>query len=113
MRSMILLLVIFFVQTVPALGGEMKADEQQTYAFFYFMKGDQDAVMQAVPLHVEYWKALQPDGFQGGPFADHSGGMVVFRADNEESALDIVQQDPFMQRRVIGDHWLKGWQIHE
>lgn len=51
-------------------------------AYFYFMKNDPDRIRSVVPLHVEYWKGSGLEGYMGGPFADRSGGLITFEAEN-------------------------------
>jgi uncharacterized protein YciI len=81
------------------------------YAFFYFMKEDPQAVRAAVPRHIDYWKALAPADYLGGPFADRSGGLITFSAPNEAEAESFVSSDPFVTAGVLSQRWLKPWVV--
>lgn len=107
------LMAVLVVLTVAAMayGGSMHSGEDQTYAYFYFMQGQPDAARALVPSHVSYWQGMQLEGYQGGPFVDHSGGMILFSASSEERAQELVAGDPFVKGGVIGESWLKAWRV--
>jgi len=48
------------------------------FAYAYHVKGDPAEIREVVPQHVAYWKALNPDGYRGGPFSDRTGGLITF-----------------------------------
>jgi hypothetical protein len=79
------------------------------FAYFYFMTDDADRVREAAPDHAAYWQDLQLDGYQGGPFADRSGGLIVFAADSVDHAGRLVGDDPFIRHGLLADRWLKQW----
>jgi uncharacterized protein YciI len=79
------------------------------FAFFYFMVAESGAIPQAVPQHVQYWDAHRSPGYIGGPFADRSGGLIVFEAADLSSAEEIVRNDPFVKEEVLAQSWLKEW----
>lgn len=83
----------------------------KTFAFFYFMDGDPDDINKIAPKHTVYWRGQQLPGYQGGPFADWSGGMIIFQAPDRETAARLVAHDPFMLGEVLGRHWLKEWDV--
>lgn len=83
-----------------------------TYVYYYFMDGTPEAIGKAVPGHIQYWESLRLREFQGGPFGDRSGGMIVFQASDMQSAKRIVADDPFVVQEVIGQSWLKQWLVH-
>jgi uncharacterized protein YciI len=62
-----------------------------------------------VPAHIQYWRAANHPEFVGGPFADHTGGLISFAAPSLEAALAIVEQDPFVLENVIEQKWIKEW----
>ncbi|WP_139167343.1 YciI family protein [Maridesulfovibrio ferrireducens] len=90
----------------------MKKDTTQTYVYFYFMKKKPEIIKQAAPDHAKYWMSLKLDGYKGGPFADRSGGMILFKAKSKESASMTVAGDPFVIHDLIGESWLKPWVAH-
>ena len=67
-------------------------------AYFYFMKQEPDRVRAAAPSHAAYWQALALDRYRGGPFADMSGGLIVFDGESQEHAERLVSGDPFLRR---------------
>jgi uncharacterized protein YciI len=81
------------------------------YAYFYFMKEEPEKIGQIVPQHIEYWQELNIDGYQGGPFADRSGGHITFTSDNIDQARDIVKKDPFYREDLLADRWIKEWLV--
>lgn len=111
-KVLLVTFVILICWATSSLGGDMQKSDVRTYAFFYFMQGAPDAIGQVVPAHIEYWKTLQLAEFQGGPFNDDSGGMLVFQADNDAQAEEFVAGDPFVTHGLLSDSWLKAWQVH-
>jgi uncharacterized protein YciI len=47
--------------------------------------------------------------YSGGPFADHSGGLISFAAQNLEEAREIILRDPFIEEDLIEQKWIKEW----
>jgi uncharacterized protein YciI len=82
----------------------------RSFVFFYLMKPQPEGIRETVPLHVEYWKSLNLAGYSGGPFADRSGGLIVFDATSLEEATRMVDGDPFAGRGLLQSHWIKEWQ---
>jgi uncharacterized protein YciI len=79
------------------------------FAFFYFMVQESESIADAVPRHVRYWGTYRPPGYMGGPFADRSGGLIVFEASSLASADELVQNDPFVKEGLLARSWLKEW----
>ncbi len=79
------------------------------YAYFYFMAAEPERIREAIPRHVAYWKNLDLPGYIGGPFADRSGGLIIFSAPDSATAEALVLHDPFQEAGVIEKHWLKEW----
>lgn len=54
------------------------------------------------PLHLEYLDRLEQQGrvFAKGPFADGSGGMVIYIADTMEEARELAEGDPYVVKGV-------------
>ncbi|MGZ3318834.1 MAG: YciI family protein, partial [Isosphaeraceae bacterium] len=86
-------------------GGELSP----RFAYVYFMTDDPVRVRAAVPGHVSHWQALRLDGYLGGPFEDHSGGLITFEAEDEEHASRAVNSDPFVVNGLLETYWLKRW----
>jgi hypothetical protein len=58
----------------------------KTFAYFYFMKNEPAKIKSKAPLHAEYWNSLSLTGYLGGPFADRSGGLIIFQCDSEKES---------------------------
>jgi uncharacterized protein YciI len=84
-------------------------EPQCRYAYFYLMKADPDAVRLVAPRHAAYWNKLQLAGYVGGPFADRTGGLIIFEAPDDVEAQRTVTADPFTLEGLIAVHWLKEW----
>jgi uncharacterized protein YciI len=79
------------------------------FAYFYLMEDDPDRVRATVPRHVAHWHNLGLPGYLGGPFADRTGGLITFQADDDHQAQRAVATDPFVQEGLLKAHWLKQW----
>jgi uncharacterized protein YciI len=79
------------------------------FVFFYFMKASSDRIRDTVPLHVQYWKTRDLNGYSGGPFSDRTGGLITFEATNLETAAELVTADPFVTQNLIETKWVKEW----
>jgi hypothetical protein len=56
------------------------------FAYFYLMEDDPDRVRATVPRHVAHWHDLELTGYLGGPFADRTGGLITFQANDDQQA---------------------------
>jgi uncharacterized protein YciI len=81
------------------------------FAYFYFMKNEPDSIQAVVPSHVEYWNKRELDKYLGGPFADRSGGLIIFEAESIADATSIVMNDPFVSEALLEDRWVKEWAV--
>lgn len=81
------------------------------FAHIYFFKPEPDRINAAIPGHGDYWEKLPIAQFLGGPFADHSGGLMVFQAADLDEAGEIVEHDPFVREGLIETRLLKEWAI--
>jgi len=79
------------------------------YVYFYFNRNEPEKIEQVVPMHVRYWRTAALNDYQGGPFADRTGGLIIFRASSLQGATDIVLQDPFILEDLIAQKWIKEW----
>ncbi len=78
-------------------------------AYFYFMKKEPERIRAAAPRHHEYWQQQALGGYLAGPFADRSGGLITFDADDDEQARRLVEGDPFVLEDFLESCWLKEW----
>ena len=79
------------------------------FVYVYHMKRLPDRIRDLVPKHVEYWRSRRLDGYSGGPFADRTGGLIVFDASTIDDANAVADADPFVTSGVIETRWLKEW----
>jgi uncharacterized protein YciI len=82
---------------------------ESRYAYFYLMRDDPDRVGATVPRHVAHWHELQLPDYLGGPFADRTGGLITFQANDDQQAQRAVDADPFVREGLLKAHWLKQW----
>jgi uncharacterized protein YciI len=73
------------------------------------MKRAPDRVSAVAPAHAAYWRALELGGYVGGPFADRSGGLIVFEIGSRDRAARIVAGDPFVREGLVERGWTKEW----
>ncbi len=81
------------------------------FAYFYFMKQEPEKVQQLAPQHIKHWRTNIFDYYQGGPFADWSGGLITFSRENLEEATKLVDEDPFIKEDLLAQYWLKEWVV--
>lgn len=79
------------------------------FVYFYFMKHAPDKIRQTAPLHVDYWHSRNLAEYQGGPFADRSGGLISFAVTDLEKATSLVMNDPFVTEDLLENKWVKEW----
>ncbi|MCD4845332.1 MAG: YciI family protein [Methanosarcinales archaeon] len=73
------------------------------------MKNDPGKIRDIIPEHIRYTKNSKPINYSGGPFSDRGGGLILFEAENMETATELVINDPFITREVIKTRWVKEW----
>jgi uncharacterized protein YciI len=78
-------------------------------AYFYFMKPEPDRVRAVAPSHAAYWQGLALGNYRGGPFADRSGGLIVFDSESREQAEQLISRDPFVRAQLLEHQWIREW----
>ena len=81
------------------------------FAYAYFIEDAGDTIPTTVPAHVAHWQGLSLQRYEGGPFADRKGGLVVFDAASETEAEQAVAADPFVREHLVRASWLKRWLV--
>ena len=79
------------------------------FSFTYFLNDDVENTQKFLGKHVKYWKSMKFEYFKNGPFADKSGGLIIFSSGSIEMAQDIVANDPLLLGRTVQQYWLKEW----
>ena len=77
--------------------------------YVYFMKNVPEKIGEVVPRHIAYWKNQKLKNYSGGPFADRTGGLIMFETTVIEQAMKIVEKDPFLEHDVVDKKWVKEW----
>jgi hypothetical protein len=77
-------------------------------AYVYWMKDD-DRVRTIVAEYAVYWRGLEMPGYEGGPFADRSGGPIKFQADSVEAAQSVIAADPFVREELLESQVVEQW----
>ena len=84
------------------------------YAVEYSYSADDEARSRYRAEHRAYLASLgEQDVVLGsGPFAPHerAGALVVVRADSEEHARQVVEDDPFQVNGVIESYRVTEWE---
>jgi uncharacterized membrane protein len=73
------------------------------FAYFYFMTDDRRRVQSVAPQHAAHWRGLNLLDYSGGPFADRTGGLITFVADELTSAeaAELVETVAALERRAL------------
>lgn len=74
--------------------------------------GDEAARLEVRPRHREYLQGLLAEGklHVSGPWADDSGALIIYEADDEAEARALLAADPYSSAPgVIADVQLKPW----
>jgi len=88
---------------------DIQPNNNRRFIYFYFNRNEPEKIQEVVPAHVQYWKTAELKSYSGGPFADHSGGLISFAAPNLEEAREIILRDPFIQEDLMEQMWIKEW----
>lgn len=78
-------------------------------AYLYFMADEPQLIQTTAAAHAAYWKEQALSGYLGGPFADRSGGLILFEAADRDQAALLVSGDPFLRQGLLTDHWVEEW----
>jgi uncharacterized protein len=77
-------------------------------AFLETIDKEKDA--EILPAHLEYLYRLIDEGkvFAKGPFTDHSGGLIIYKASSYEEAMEWASKDPVVSentRKLTMKEW--------
>jgi uncharacterized protein len=78
------------------------------FAVFLPMKDEEKSKLYR-PDHLTYLQQKLEAGyiFAKGPFADGTGGLVIYKADSFEQVEAMVKADPYVVKEA------RGFEIHE
>jgi len=79
------------------------------FIFVYLLDEDFEKTKKYLGAHVTYWKSKKFGYFKNGPFADKSGGLIIFSSVGYEQAEKIVASDPLLLGNAIKQYWFKEW----
>jgi uncharacterized protein YciI len=76
---------------------------------------DQEKNVTLRPQHLDFLKGQEAQGriFARGPFANGSGGLVIYRAESLQEATTLAESDPYVShgaRRLELHEWLMAAQ---
>lgn len=74
---------------------------------------DAERIAQVRPTHRDYLQSLLDDGkiHESGPFTDDSGALIVYNADSEADAKELLANDPFITGGVVAEASIKEWKV--
>jgi uncharacterized protein YciI len=74
---------------------------------------DEELRLQTRPVHREYLRSLLDAGklSMSGPWADDTGALIVYEAENMAEAERILDSDPYRSAGVIANATLKEWKV--
>jgi len=74
---------------------------------------DSGTIAKARPAHRQYLTGLRDAGklVISGPFADDSGGLLVYEAESAEAAERLVREDPFAKQGVFLSWEIRPWNV--
>ncbi len=72
-----------------------------------------EARMAHRPAHREYLNEMVAQGklLMAGPFADESGGLIIFEVNDEAEVDAIMAKDPFTTRDVFATTEIRPWNL--
>jgi hypothetical protein len=88
---------------------DVNSNNNKRFIYFYFNRNEPEKIRKVIPAHVQYRITADLKSYSGGPFADRSGGLILFAAQNLEEATEIILRDPFLQENLIEQKWIKEW----
>ncbi|NBG89301.1 YciI family protein [Isachenkonia alkalipeptolytica] len=80
------------------------------YFIAYLETRDEKKDVEVLEEHKAYLQKYLNEGkiFAKGPFLDHTGGLIIYKTDTEEEALEIAKNDPVIRegsRKMIFKAW--------
>src|SRR5215470_9011715 len=88
-------------------------DEAMKFANYISYVEDQDAVAAIRPTHRAYLHGLLERGqlAAAGPFADGSGALFIYEADDIDTARGLAEADPYTVGGAIKQQTITPWTL--
>lgn len=76
-----------------------------------FRYENKDKIAEVRPKHREYLGKLNQEGkiWASGPFTDDSGALIIYEAETEEQAKNLIEGDPFHEAGIFASYAIKPW----
>lgn len=84
---------------------------EKRFVYLFLLKNSGDKNDEKIKQHINYWANNNLDGYLGGLFADKSGGLITFEAGDMDEAARYIENDPIRKEDLIGEKWLKEWEL--
>lgn len=81
----------------------------KTFVFMYILTDEIEVIQKSLGRHISYWKGLDLAYYKNGPFADKSGGLIIFSAVDIKEAEGVVSKDPLLTEKAVANYWIKEW----
>jgi hypothetical protein len=83
------------------------------YAAIAVYTPDPSTIAKARPAHREYLTGLMQQGklVISGPFADDSGGLLVYEAETPDQVEKLLAEDPFATGGVYVSWEIRPWKV--
>ncbi len=74
---------------------------------------DAEKIAQVRPTHREYLQSLLDAGklHESGPFTDDSGALIIYNAESEADAREMLANDPFSTSGVVVKATVREWKV--
>ncbi len=72
---------------------------------------DEKKDAELLDVHIAYLNQKLEEGIliAKGPFTDHTGGMMIYKADSIEAARTLIEADPAVEGKSRAISLLKEW----
>lgn len=72
---------------------------------------DEKKDAELLDIHIDYLNQKLEEGIliAKGPFTDHTGGMMIYKADSIEEARKLIEADPAVSGKSRAISLLKEW----
>ena len=92
---------------------DLDAHAARTYVNYAKYVSDLSHLERVRPTHRSYARTIKANGklIMGGPFADDSGALLIYRAKPKDEAMALVLEDPYHAEGVFETYALSEWRL--